>query len=343
MFSFRRYSELVETTSKATRKLAMNSRIGRQSDAKGKLHELLVGYHLKNGHHMDKHSDDGPSPEETHDKIKSTIDDETYRRINGRAKAAANHIRKHYIKSNKITHVHWTSKAGDIEKATGIKSSQHEDPSDIVITHHHPNSSAMKHTGVSLKVTDKKRQVPVSNPGIASTHGGSEILKKHREELNQHIPALKELTNKKDRKAFLKKHPTAANHVRKKNIEVLSKIADHLHDHLQKAGHEKLVSHLRGIMHANPTPMQKAGHAHVRHTIHGVTPLGQAAKYSVTHIDPASHHEHILNDPANITIHKQGSRIVFKHKNKPFATHRIKMASGADPLSPVKGSGEVHV
>ena len=106
------------------------------SDTKGKLHELLVGYHLKGGVHMSKHADiEGDSPKQAHDKLKKTVHPDDYKKMNARAKSAAEDIRKQVeVGGHKIHDVHWTSKAGDIERTTGIKSSQKEDASDIVVT-----------------------------------------------------------------------------------------------------------------------------------------------------------------------------------------------------------------
>jgi hypothetical protein len=108
------------------------------SDTKGKLHELLVGYHLKGKIHMTKHPDkNGDTPQEAHDRLKKTVHPNDYKKINQRAKSAADHIRKEVeVDGHKIHDVHWTSQPNDILRSTGIKSSQKEDPSDLVITTH---------------------------------------------------------------------------------------------------------------------------------------------------------------------------------------------------------------
>jgi aminoglycoside phosphotransferase family enzyme len=108
------------------------------SDTKGKMHEILVGYHLKGGKHMSKHPDKaGDSPKQAHDKLKLNIHPNDYKKINSRAKSAANDIKKQVeTNGHKIHDVHWTSKPGDIHRSTGIHASQNEDSSDIVITTH---------------------------------------------------------------------------------------------------------------------------------------------------------------------------------------------------------------
>jgi hypothetical protein len=108
------------------------------SDTKGKMHELLVGYHLLGGKHMEKHPDKhGDTPEEAHDRLKKTVHPDDYKKMNDRAKSAANHIKKQVeANGHKIHQVHWTSQPNDLLRTTGIKASQKEDSSDIVVTTH---------------------------------------------------------------------------------------------------------------------------------------------------------------------------------------------------------------
>jgi hypothetical protein len=108
------------------------------SNAKGKLHELLTGYHLNNKKHMEKHPDKfGDSPQEAHDKLKKTVHRNDYKKIDARAKSAANDIRKKVeVNGHKIHQVHWTSQPNDLLRTTGIKATQKQDSSDIVVTTH---------------------------------------------------------------------------------------------------------------------------------------------------------------------------------------------------------------
>ena len=303
------------------------------ANTKGVLHELLTGYHLNNGKHMEKHPNaEGDSPKEAHDKLQKTISPEEYDTINRRAKAAAADIKK--TVKGKISNVHWTSKPGDIERSTGIKSSQKEDASDIVITAKHNNKP--HYTGVSLKVTDTKKQVPISNPGMEATHGGSEILEKHRQHLMKKFPALKTAGNKEQRKELMKSTPGMEEYVRKANTKTLNDIATHLHNALTTMPKKDLVKHIRSnVLHAHATPMQEMGHDHIRHTTHGTS------SFSFTHHNPAQDHEHILKDHNNISVEKSGNSVMFKHKGKMFAKHRMKFESQSDPLSSIKGSGSL--
>jgi hypothetical protein len=110
-----------------------------------------------------------------------------------------------------------------------------------------------------------------------------------------------------------------------------------MHKHLTSGTHEDLVTHIRNhVLHAHATPLQQAGHNHIRHTTYG--------NHSTHAIDPAAHHEHILADPKHINLktERSGAAISFYYKGKKFAQHRMKYNSQSDPLSGVKGSGTMH-
>jgi hypothetical protein len=316
---------------------------GNSADTKGKLHELLVGYHMQGGKHMSKHPDEkGDTPKQAHDKLKEKVSPAEYKHIHQRAKAAAEHIRSQVeSKGHTLSHVHWTSKAGDIESSTGIKASQKEDASDIVV-HTKDKKGKIKHHGVSLKVTDSKnKHVPVSNPGMESTHGGEVIHKQHRDEIRKKFPALAKATNAKSRKEIMKANPKMDAWVRNKNKETLNKLGHHLHKVLSNMKPHELSHHIKThVLQANETPLQKAGHTHIRHT----TYVGKDGKHAFHAYDPSKHFEHIFKDPKNITHHVKvehtgGASVHFKYKGKTFASHRLKFNSQSDPLSSVKGSG----
>ena len=314
------------------------------SDTKGKLHEILTGLHLNGGKHMEKHPDkNGDSPEEAHDRLKKTVHPDDYKKINDRAKSAADDIKKRVeTNGHKIKHVHWTSQPNDLLRSTGIKADQKDDSSDVVVTTHKKEKDkpepTVKHHGVSLKVTDSSsKHVPTSNLGIkAAGPKAQEMHDEHRRAILKKYPKLAtHATNAEQRKEMLRNDPKMKAFVHKKNTETLKKVAEHLHHHLSTAPKEQLVSHIRNVIHAHATPMQKQGHGHLRHTTFNSrgTPQHHA-------IDPSQHHEHILNDPHNIEVHHSGSSIHFKYKGKTFARHAIKFSSQSDPLSSIKGSGQ---
>ena len=317
---------------------SVTSGSGANAATKGTLHEILTGYHLLGGKHMSKHEDiDGDSPEEAHSKLKDKISPADYALINKRAKEAAEDLRQQIeVGGHKIHDVHWTSKPGDIKRSTGIDSTQKQDASDIMVHTKKSGKKATAFTGVSLKVSDKtNKHVPVSNPGMESTYGAEHILEAHREHLKEKFPELENATNKESRKALLKSNPKMEEYVRAKNKEVMSDIATHLHDKLSSMSSEDLVHHIKThVLQANATPLQQAGHVHIRHTTY--VKKGQNAFHS---LDPSTHYEHIFNSPENITIQKSGTAINFLHNGKKFASHRIKFTSQSDPLSGIKGTG----
>ena len=311
-------------------------------DTKGKLHELLVGYHLMGGNHMSKHSDIvGDSPKQAHDKLKETVHPDEYAKINERAKSAAEDIRHHVTKGgHSISDVHWTSKAGDLKRSTGIDASQKEDASDIVVHTKNAKSDKTKFHGVSLKVTDSaSKHVPISNPGMESTHGAHTILEEHRRHLLTKFPAISTMTNKDQRKEHMRQNPKMAEYVKQKNKETKEKIADHLHKTLLLMDHDELVHHIKHhVLHAEMTPMERSGHTHIRHTTSTVG--GEKnPRYAHHTIVPSKHHEHIFKDADNIKVVRSGATVHFHYKGKSFASHAIKFSSESDPMSGIKGSG----
>jgi hypothetical protein len=194
------------------------------------------------------------------------------------------------------------------------------------------------HHGISLKVTDSSsKHVPTSNLGIKSAGPkAQETLDNHRREILKKFPKLgTHATNKKQRSEMIKSNPKMQAHIKSKNTETLHNIAKDLHDHLSSVPKHELVSHVRNVIHAHQTPMQKQGHNHIRHVSH-------KSKTGFAHhsIDPSQHHEHIFNNPHHIEVHHSGSSVHFKYKGKTFARHSIKFSSQSDPLSSIKGSGQ---
>lgn len=306
------------------------------ADTKGRLHELLTGYHLHGGTHMTRHADvSGDSPEEAHNKLKASISHEEYNKINARAKGAAADIKKKVEQSgHKVHDVQWTSKPGDLKRATGIHASQKEDASDIVVST--KKGKQVKHHGVSLKVTDSSsKHVPVSNFGAESTHGGQAILDAHRTSILKKYPSLKAAKNAGERKEILKSNPHMAEDIKTRNKATLENVAKNLHNKLQAMPKDELVHHIKKVLHSEPTPMQAEGHGHLRHTSYVAG--GKNAYHS---IDPSTHHAHIFNDAQNIEVHHSGASVHFKHNGKTFGRQSVKFNSQSDPLSALKGSGQ---
>jgi hypothetical protein len=153
------------------------------SDAKGKLHEILVGKYLSNNQDLPTHYrniETQKTPKMTHDDIVAdhmTVPDrrgnygvnhEDYVAADKRAREAAEHIKKHLghkYDFSRIKRIAWTSNKKDHEQFTGdddpnsdadlmIHTHKHEDE------HDHPGH----YVGVSLKVGSQKPNL--RNPGI---------------------------------------------------------------------------------------------------------------------------------------------------------------------------------
>lgn len=312
------------------------------SDTKGKLHELLVGGHLMGGRDMNSmpsvdEKGRSETPGQALERLRATVSPEEFNTINDRAKKAAEHIRQQVEQGgHKVSEVHWTSQPGDIGRSTGIESTQKEDASDIVI-HTKDAKGKKKFHGVSLKVTDdKSHDVPVSNPGLESTLGGDEMLTKHREGLHRTYPQLAGL-NKEGRKKLMASNSKMDADIRSRNAGVLQGIASNLADRLNSMSPKERAHHIRThVLQAHPTPMQRQGHNHIRHTAH----MGKDGGHAFHSVVPSEDYNHIFNDPSNITVEHSGTSVHFLYKGKKFARHRMKFESQSDPLSSVKGSGE---
>lgn len=311
------------------------------NDASGKLHELLTGYHLNGGRHMERFMDkDGESPEEAHDRIKKTLHPKEYARHVERARQAAEDLKSGGHIKGKIIGVRWTSKPGDTERATGIAASQQEDASDIVITTKHKKK--VRHHGVSLKASEEKtHHVGTSNFGLEVTYGGRQFYEEHQRAINRAHPVLATLGNKKARKAWMK-DPKNAKHaakIREANLKVLHKIAHHTGEQINKRGTKGIQAHIRDhILKTNMTPMERHGHVHIRHTSY----VGKGGARQHHTVVPSSHWEPLLRDHKNLKAEVKGTTIHFSHKGKVFATHRMKFESQNDPLGTIKGFGNSH-
>lgn len=328
------------------------------SDPMGKLHEVLVGYHLRGGKHMDKHENsEGKSPKEVHDEIAEKlggVNSHHYKNFSERARKAAEHIKQSLgLKPEDIKNVQWTSKAGDMERATGIKASQKEDDSDVVVT-----DKNGRHHGISLKVSNDNKPITLSNNGTETTYGGAEMLAAHKGSINSSYPKLSSLetdkaveakAREKDknknaktvpaaelRKAWLSMAPekTKAD-IKKRNISTLTNIAKNMHEKLSQMTPEQRAHHVRHlVLHAYSTPKEAQGHTHMRHfTGGGVNPDMHVA-------NPGKDHEFILSDPENITTRHSGTSVYYHYKGVPFAMQTAKFSSQSDPLSSVAVVGK---
>jgi hypothetical protein len=315
------------------------------NNTKGVLHELLTGYHLNGGKHMEKHNSEADeSPKEAHDRLKNMIHPKDYEHINTKAKSAAADIKKH-ISSTHPNHtmhtVTWTSKPGDTEKVTGVKATQKEDASDVYVTTKHPKTGKLHHHGVSLKVSDNSsKNITTSNLGMNSAGAKArEHFASHKTAILKAYPELGGKKNKAQRKEIQQQNPDLAKNVKSMHGEMLRKVAhsqaSELQHHLDTGNHEHVINHIRDVLGARNTPGQSAGHNFMKHTTYKTT------KGIQHHIgDPGSDHEHILKDHKNISVKSSGTSVYFYHKGKKFAQQAHKLNSQSDPLSTLVSAGK---
>lgn len=335
------------------------------NNSKGVLHELLVGYHLRGGKHMDKHPDiEGNSPEQVHDQLSKKLSPAQYKKFSERArKAAADILKQKGMSQEDVGNVQWTSKPGDIKRAIGVESTQAEDDSDIIMSHKNG-----QHHGITLKVSDDAKPITLSNVGAESTYGGKKIFDKHKSELLQAYPDLDPETIKNNkkvrqaainrvikkaadkgkkispeearpgaedfRKAWLESNPKAKADIKARTGSMLRSTVSNMRSELEKLSPEQLGHHVRHIvLHAYKTPKESLGHTHMRHfTGGGLDPKIESKS-------PGEDYEHFLSKPENIKVTHSGTSIYYHYhdpetgKAIPFAMQSAKVSSQSDPFS----------
>lgn len=321
---------------------------GVSNNTKGVLHELLVGKFLNNGQPMDKHEDENKlSPQQVHDNLKAQIHPEDYKKIEAKAKSAAEDIRKNLTSSypdHSIHEVVWTSKPGDTKKVTGVSASQKEDSSDIYVTTKHKKTGKLLHHGISLKVSDKpSKEVPSSSLGMKSSGSQAEALfRKHQQKIKQKYPELagKIYSNSEKRKQWAQENPEKHAEIKKENYNLLKAVAEshakELQQKIDSGNHKSVIDHLRDVLAAKTTPAEESGVATFqKHTTY-VTAKG--AQHNTS--KPGQEYEGIFNDPSNIEVKSSGGSVHFYHKGKKFASQSQKFDSQSDPLSNLKSAGK---
>ena len=329
----------------------------------GTLHEVLVGRFL-NGKHMKSFSNSsGVSPKKYHDKVKALLDKaypNEYEKSYNRAKTAAANI-KAYLSSRGyvIVSAFWTSKSGDIFKATQGKfnSSQKEDSSDLVLhcRKRGDDSGAIKFVGISLKKTD------TNNPDVNSSNMGIELsgpdayanLLEHRRKRLEKYPELQNIEEFKPSGIPLNKwrgkwqasDKEVNVSIRKENVEFIERCASDLCAYLNSIPKSDLSAHLRTVLAAHTSPMHGVRisedsddiHEFVKHTTYG---KGEAIKFNII-VDPSRHYMEYFENCEHLTVqHKSGGTIKFFYKDEYIASQTLKFTSQSDPLSSFSSVGK---
>ena len=336
---------------------------GVSNNTKGVLHELLVGKHLNGGKHMSTHENaEGETPEQAHKRLKDSIHPDDYKKIHAKAKSAAEDIKSNFAKTHPghvIHAVHWTSKAGDTEKVTGVpakQSGENSDSSDVYFSSHHPSKpKAEVHHGVSLKVSDNSsKNVPSSSLGMESSGSkAKELFKEHQKRVHAIAPGLKDVKKeehhkdiKDARKEWAQKNPELHNKIKTENKKLLANVAHHhaaeLQTHLNNGNHEHVINHIRNVLAARHTPAVEAKKATFQK--HTTFETSKGVQHHTS--NPGHDYEHILKDHKNIKVEAKGGSVHFTHtdpktgKETKFASQAHKFDSQSDPLSTIKSAGK---
>lgn len=225
---------------------------GKASDTEGKLHELLTGYHLNGGKHMESYREEGKTPEAVHDSIKASLPKQSYDRINKHAKEMADKIKDHLKSSGYKGKIHktvWTSQTKDIEHFTGKKDPNNE--SDVMIHYKHAKGSSVsgdEHLGFSMKYADNAPTLKNKSPKtMADTYGmdHQKLMKHHDAHMNdiaKHLPATAK-TGVAMHAAYKALRGTKkGEEIETSSNESRKKMIGELHSHLSKKTPEELHS-----------------------------------------------------------------------------------------------------
>jgi len=312
------------------------------NDDKGKLFEILHAKHMHPEVKLPTHyrDEEGKSPQEVHDSIKSRISKEEYKTIEGHARDSAANMREHLREQghnpDHITHVAWTSNgASDVKKFTE-KEDPHND-SDVMYRFKHPKTGKVTHSGVGLKYGSQK-EPNLRNPGLDSLErmtGATTLLSRFEK-------------HKKKIKSIGYTGTTAENHARWKTektsargkaadeskLETTRAMAKDIHAALAKKSSGELMNYIRGVV--SPKTVHPTFRMHTR------TSHNEAGATATHHIDePSKDIEEHLNQFSDLHMEKKHrggiSTVIYgtrKNDGKvvPVLQHAIKGVSG-----PMKG------
>ena len=340
MESFVKY--LIETTNL----LSTDKRgVKTKGNPAGILHELLVGYYLNGGtgdaraqsnkkYHMKLHPGEGNiSPFETFMIKLPIFSDEQYKIIADRAKRTAEAMLKKYEEEGVIiSDVHWTSRPGQTEATTGIKATNKQDDSDLVVTLVKKGSKIPIFDGVSLKAYEKwKNTINASNNRIEKTENSDKIVTSYRKKLLA-LTKGKEGVNQKERKAFFKdsKNKKIQEQADALYLVMRKELRNDFIKHLKKMTPEQLSKYVRKALHAEETPSQQQGHWHHRWEVFGLS-----GKTKIFGSDPSADMNDILDaiiaHPELVTIEAAGEiGINISYNNHKIVQPTFKIGSKSD-------------
>jgi hypothetical protein len=307
---------------------------------RGAFNEAMFAYHA-NGQ---KWVDDNHKKAAFHHKsMLDKFDKLEARRQNDRAQAQVKSFTEHAKKNgySKIKAVHLTAKPGDIEKHTGIKATQQENPSDVVVHFHNkPKTAEHGYLGASLKSSSAKK-IGFHNGGlgaISKSLGGVDLESEAKKQQMSYIKkkglptvlsqAAAKVAGKKETKSY-RKNPAYTEASEHMNM-IDNKVRNKLHGHYSTMKTDELKEHLlKTYVKASTT------HALPYVKTHGT---GGYEKEASAHTEDPSDNEiyHRLRDAkkihverggnSNMSVHADGKKmfsIQVKHNNGPLTSMKV--------------------
>lgn len=302
---------------------------------RGAFNEAMFAYHANGQKWI---NDDHKKAAFQHKAMLDKYDKLEARRQNDRAMAQVQSFTEHAKKNgySKIKAVHLTAKPGDIERHTGIKATQQENPSDVVVHFHNkPKAAEHGYLGASLKSSSAKK-IGFHNGGAGSIGKSlgidleSDVKKEHLKFVKKHkLPTVMSQAQEKiknkfgERKGFL--YDTASAHATTINTNVRNK----LHQHYSSMKSNDLKEHmLKTYIKASTS------HALPYVKTHGT---GGYDKQATAHTEDPSDNEtyHALRDAKKVHVEKSAGSLLSVHADgKRMFGIQIKHNNG--PLTPIK-------
>ena len=305
---------------------------------RGGFNEAMFAYHA-NGQ---KWVDDNHKKAAFHHKsMLDKYDKLEARRQNDRAQAQVKSFTEHAKKNgySKVKAVHLTAKPGDIEKHTGIKATQQENPSDVVVHFHNkPKTAKHGYLGASLKSSSAKK-IGFHNGGAGSI-GNSLGIDLESEAKKQQISYIKKkglptvmtqaaakIAGKKETKGY--RNNPAYREALEHATTINTKVRDKLHQHYSSMKSNDLKEHmLKTYVKASTS------HALPYVKTHGT---GGYEKEASAHTEDPSDNEtyHALRDAKRVHVEKSAGSLMSVHADgKRMFGIQIKHNNG--PLTPIK-------
>lgn len=311
---------------------------------RGGYNESRFAYHMNGGKHINKEHRDF---EKHHKTALDNHHPHEAKQQDDRAKAQVKSFVDHHKKKgyHGVDKVHLTMKPGDIEKHTGIKASQQENPSDVVVKFKRKPKTAEHHyVGASLK-SSKSKKIGFHNGGLEVTAkkvGVHKEVMKTVKDRHEHLKKQEKLhsTTSTAAKQIAGKRGTATHRsgpkydrAMKHTSETNTMVRDHLHKGYQKMHHEHLKNHL-------VKTFLKATHSHALPYVktHG---QGGGSKPAAAHTeDPHDNeHYHAIKKAKKLEVKKSGGSLMSVHADGKKIFHmQVKHNNG--PLTSMKVIGQ---